>query len=150
MLPEAAMAQSPLAGVRKDFADTVGWHDLVAQVAQIYESLPASDRAGAVILTDNYGEAGAINTYGGAAGLPQAYSGELTYWYWKPRSMDGAVIAVGIDRSFLSTLFNECTDAGTITNSYGLHNEEFGKPLTVCRQPKLSFDATWSRLRAFQ
>jgi 4-amino-4-deoxy-L-arabinose transferase-like glycosyltransferase len=150
VLPEAAMAHSPLPSARKDFADTVGWHDLVAQVAQIYESLPPTDRATAVILTDNYGEAGAIDTYGGAAGLPHAYSGELTYWYWKPPSLSGPVIAVGIDRPFISTLFDKCTDLGSITNSYGLHNEEYGKPLTLCRDPTLSFDATWSRLKAFR
>src|SRR4029077_187464 len=82
VLPEAAMARSPLPEVRKDFADTVGWNDLVSEVAQIYDSLPEADRASAVILTDNYGEAGAIDRYGGAAGLSHAYSGELTYWYW--------------------------------------------------------------------
>ncbi len=150
LLPEPVMATSPVAQVRKDFADTVGWHDLVRQVAQIYDSLPAADRASAVILTDNYGEAGAIDTYGAAAGLPNAFSGQLTYWYWKPASLHGPVIAVGIDRQFLSELFATCSDAGTITNGYGLHNEEFGKPLSVCRKPMLTLDAMWARLKAFQ
>ena len=50
-----------------------------------------------MILTDNYGEAGAMNTYGPAFGLPTAVSGELTYYYWKPARMDGPVIAVGFD-----------------------------------------------------
>jgi hypothetical protein len=54
------MARSPLPDVRMDFADTVGWKNVVSQVAKIYDSLPAADRANAVILTDNYGEAGAI------------------------------------------------------------------------------------------
>jgi 4-amino-4-deoxy-L-arabinose transferase-like glycosyltransferase len=150
LVPEAAMARSPLPSIRKDFADTVGWHDLVGQVAHIYDSLPSSDRASAVILTDNYGEAGAIDTYGGAAGLPQAYAFQLSYWYWPPPSLDGPVIAVGIDRTYLATFFSRCTDAGSITNSYDLHNEEYGKPLSVCREPKLSFAETWTRLKAFQ
>jgi 4-amino-4-deoxy-L-arabinose transferase-like glycosyltransferase len=150
VLPEAQMARSPLAAARKDFADTVGWHDLVHQVAQIYDALPPAGRAHAVILTDNYGEAGAIDTYGGAAGLPHAYSFQLSYWFWRPTSLDGPVISVGIDRGYLSQFFATCSDAGAISNSYGLHNEEYGKPLSVCTDPKMSLDDMWSRLKAFR
>jgi len=150
LLPESVMAQSPLPGIRKDFADTVGWHDLVKQVAGDYDALPPAERAGAIILTDNYGEAGAIDTYGGAAGLPHAYSYELTYWYWKPPSLSGDVIAVGIDRTYLATFFDTCIDEGTISNEYGLDNEENGKPISVCHGLKMSFDAAWSRMKAFQ
>jgi len=149
-VPEDAMARSPLPHVRKDFADTVGWHDLVAQVAAIYRSLTPADQKTVVILTDNYGEAGAINTYGRALGLPIAVSGELTYYYWKPASLDGPVIAVGLDPTFLSTLFGTCEQRGTISNSYGLRNEEFGAPLSVCRRPLYSRDEIWGRLKAFQ
>lgn len=150
VLPESAMARSQLPSIRKDFADTVGWHDLVSQVAHVYESLSPADRTRAVILTNNYGEAGAINTYGPALGLPAAVSGELSYYYWKPRSLDGPVIAVGIDPTLLHALFSTCNEVGTISNAYGLHNEEFGAPLVVCSGPELPLDALWSRLRAFQ
>jgi Dolichyl-phosphate-mannose-protein mannosyltransferase len=150
VLPEAQMARSPLAQVRKDFADTVGWHDLVSQVAATYHSLSPADRATAVILTNNYGEAGAIDTYGRAAGLPGAYSGELSYYYWKPGSLNGPVIAIGFDESFLITLFDQCDQVGSIKNSYGLNNEEYGAQLAVCRQPKFPLDQLWLRLKAFQ
>ncbi len=150
LLPEPTMATSQLAAVRKDFADTVGWRDLVGQVARIYDAIPQSERRNVVIITDNYGEAGAINTYGSSYGLPAAYSGELTYYYWRPTSLDGPVIAVGIDPAMLNTLFASCMQAGTITNSYGLQNEEFGKPLSVCTQPRYPVPALWSRLRAFR
>jgi hypothetical protein len=150
VLPEATMARSPLPGVRKDFADTVGWHDLIAQVAAVYDALPADERANAVILTDNYGEAGAIDAYGSPLGLPTAVSGELTYYYWKPAKLDGPVIAVGVDPSFLATLFHACSLVGTVSNSYGLHNEEFGAPISVCRQPKMPLDQLWPKLKAFQ
>jgi hypothetical protein len=150
VLPEATMARSALPELRKDFADTVGWHDLVAQVASVYDALPPDERANAVILTNNYGEAGAIDTYGRSLGLPTAVSGELTYYYWKPSRLDGPVIAVGLDPSFLATLFYECSQVGTISNSYGLHNEEFGAPISVCRQPRLPLDQLWPKLKAFQ
>ena len=150
LLPESVMATSTLGSVRKDFADTVGWHELVGQVAGIYRALPAGDRAKAVILTNNYGEAGAINTYGPAQGLPTAYSGQLTHWYWRPADLDGPVIAVGFDQGFLATLFASCDRVGSVTNSYGLRNEELGAPLLVCRGPKMPIDQLWARLKAFR
>jgi len=150
VLPEASMARSQLPSIRKDFADTVGWHDLVGQVAEVYKSLGPGERAQAVILANNYGEAGAINTYGPAKGLPTAYSGELSYYYWRPASLQGPVIAIGFDPPFLRTLFANCDQVGTISNAYGLRNEEYGAPLAVCRGPKFSLDRLWSRLRVFQ
>ncbi len=150
VLPESAMATSGLASARKDFADTVGWRDLVAQVAGIRDGLPSDERASTVILTDNYGETGAVNTYGPATGLPTAYSGELTYWYWRPAALNGTVIGVGIDPQFLSTLFASCSQVGSITNAYGLRNEEYGAPLVVCRGPRLPIDQLWARLKAFR
>ena len=136
--------------IRSDFSATVGWHDLVARVASVYASLPPPGRSSAVILTNNYGEAGAINTYGRPLGLPTAVSGELSYYYWKPASLDGPVIVVNLDSAFLATLFQTCTQVATITNSYGLQNEEYGAPVDVCRGPKLAPDELWSRLKAFR
>jgi len=150
LLPEPVMARSPLAGIRKDFADTVGWHDLVGQVSAVYNGLPVAERTDTVILTDNYGEAGAINTYGPPLGLPTAVSGELTYYYWRPARIDGPVIAVGVDESMLTSLFSACTKVGTVSNSYRLQNEEYGAPISVCRQPRLPLDQLWPRLKAFR
>jgi hypothetical protein len=150
VLPESTMAASQLPVIRKDFADTVGWHELVGQVAQVYDSLAPDDRARVVILTDNYGEAGAINTYGPPLGLPAAVSGQLSYYYWKPASLDGPVIDVGMDPQYLETLFQSCALVGTITNPYGLQNEEFGRPIAVCRGPRYPLDELWSRLKAFR
>lgn len=150
VLPESVMARSPAAQIRTDFAATVGWHDLIGQVDRIYRGLPPDEQATAVILTNNYGEAGAINTYGRPMGLPTAVSGELSYYYWPPRSLDGPVITVGLDRDFLMTLFAHCDARGTVSNSYGLNNEEYGAPLMVCRQPTLPLGELWTRLKAFR
>jgi hypothetical protein len=150
VMPESTMAATQLPVLRKDFADTVGWHELVGQVVEIYDSLSPEERSRAVILTNNYGEAGAINTYGRPLGLPTAVTGELTYWYWRPASLDGPVIAVGMDPQFLETLFQSCQQVGAIANPYGLQNEEFGRPLAVCRGPRYPLDDLWSRLKAFR
>ena len=150
LLPESVMARSPLASIRTDFADTVGWPDLVQQVAAVYARVPPMERSATVILTNNYGEAGAINTYGPQFGLPTAVSGELTYYYWRPLRINGPVVAIGFDTSFLSTLFNACSTVGSVSNSYGLHNQEFGAPIVVCGQRKLPQSQLWSQLKSFE
>ncbi len=150
LVPEAVMARSALPSIRTDFAETVGWPDLVAQVATIYHRLPAPQRQRSVILTNNYGEAGAINTYGPPLGLPTAVSGELSYYYWPPASLSGPVIAVGFDARFLSTLFDGCSTAGTVSNAYGLANQEFGSPFVVCQRPKHPLPRLWQLLKRFQ
>ena len=53
---------------------------VVQEVATIYHALPPEQRAGTAILTANYGEAGAVDLYGGALGLPPAISGINSYW----------------------------------------------------------------------
>ena len=62
----------PVIDVNDDVGETIGWPDFARTVADVYRDLPPE----AVILTGDYGEAGAIDRYGPALGLPQAYSGQ--------------------------------------------------------------------------
>src|SRR5690606_3117444 len=63
-----------------NFAEQVGWPELAAQVAAVYQALPEAERVRTAIYANNYGEAGAINRYGPALGLPTAISGVNSYW----------------------------------------------------------------------
>ena len=66
--------------INGELKEMVGWPDLVESVANIYAGLPAEERPQTGILTGNYGEAGAINLYGPAYGLPPAISAINSYW----------------------------------------------------------------------
>ena len=44
-----------------NFAEQIGWPELVEEVARIYHALPPAERAHTAVFTNNYGEAGAIN-----------------------------------------------------------------------------------------
>jgi 4-amino-4-deoxy-L-arabinose transferase-like glycosyltransferase len=147
ILPAKAMADSGIWKARKDFADMYGWPDLVEQVTTVYQRLPLSDRASVMILASNYGEAGALDLYG--HGLPPVVSAHLTYYYWAPARMaPSTVIVVGYKRGYLATIFGDIQQAATITNSYGLRNEEFGKAIWICRSPLVPLDRAWPRLKA--
>jgi 4-amino-4-deoxy-L-arabinose transferase-like glycosyltransferase len=147
ILPAKVMADSGIWKARKDFADMVGWPDLVDQVTTVYQRLPLSDRSSVMILASNYGEAGALDFYG--RGLPPVVSAHLTYYYWAPAHMSpSTVIVVGYERRYLATMFGDIQQAGTITNSLGLHNEEYGKAIWICRSPLVPLDQAWPRLKA--
>ena len=147
ILPAKAMADSGIWKARKDFADMYGWPDLVKQVTTVYQRLPLADRGSVMILASNYGEAGALDFYG--RGLPPVVSAHLTYYYWAPAHMaPSTVIVVGYPRQKVATLFGDILQAATITNSYGLHNEEYGKAIWVCRSPFQALDQAWPRLKA--
>ena len=86
VLPAADLRSTPIVQVNYDAGDTVGWPAYVREIAAVYGSLPAAQRSSAVVLASNYGEAGAVDRYGQAAGLPPAYSGHNGYWHWGRRS----------------------------------------------------------------
>ena len=71
ILPVAAFATTSLPAQIPTSAEQIGWPQLVAQVQQVVAALPAQERAHAVILTDNYGEAGRARAarQGAAPGL---------------------------------------------------------------------------------
>jgi hypothetical protein len=71
------------------FADEFGWPEMVAQVAQIYNAMPADERAKTAILAGNYGSAGAIDFFGPRYGLPPSISAHQNYYYWGFRQYTG-------------------------------------------------------------
>ena len=64
------------------FADMLGWHDFVREVARAYNGIPASERSRTSIVVNNYGEAAALDVYGFAYQLPPALSGHNEYFFW--------------------------------------------------------------------
>ncbi len=147
VLPAKAMADSGIWKARNDFADMVGWPDLVEQVTTVYQRLPLSDRRSVMILASNYGEAGALDFYG--RGLPPVVSPHLTYYYWAPAQMSPTtVIVVGYQRGYLAKWFGDIQQAGTITNSLGLRNDEYGQPIWICRSPLVPLGKAWPQLKA--
>jgi 4-amino-4-deoxy-L-arabinose transferase-like glycosyltransferase len=136
----------PVVALNADVGETIGWPDLVRTVARVNGALP--DRRHAVILTADYGEAGAIDRYGRAGGLPGAYSGHNAYGAWGPPP-DGAapVITVGLPPAYAAAHLRGCRLAARIDNRAGIDNDEDGEPVMVCRGPRHPWSSEWPRLR---
>jgi 4-amino-4-deoxy-L-arabinose transferase-like glycosyltransferase len=138
-------------------AESVGWPQLVSTVRTAWFSLPASQRANAVIFTSNYGEASAINILGEGTGLPQAISGHNTYWWWGPGNphattvlavMPGPMDGDG-DAAYLGQFFTSVRAVATISNPYGLHNQEWHGHVYLCTGPRHPFGQMWPQLRQY-
>ncbi|WP_329412817.1 hypothetical protein OG563_09830 [Nocardia vinacea] len=72
-----------------------GWPRFVHRIAEVRATLGPD----VAILTDNYGEAGAIERFGGEYGLPTPHSGHNSYWWWGPPSDTASAVIVRRRRS---------------------------------------------------
>lgn len=150
LLPVRTMIDAGIPALRDDFTEELGWHELVAQTAAAFRSLPPEDAARVMILTRNYGEAGAIDLFGPSAGLPHAVGMQNTYWLWRPRrAAPSAVVAVGFDRTRLDRWFGECRDAGRLDNRYRAKNIERGMLVAVCHSPRLPMAVVFDEAKIF-
>ena len=135
----------PVIAMNEDVGETMGWPAFARTVAGVYRELPDPDRA--VILTRNYGQAGAIERYGPDLGLPRAYSGHNAFWYWGPPP-DGAapVIAIGLPADELTSQLTGCRLATRVDNGLDIDNDEQRTQIHVCSGPRRSWSEEWPDL----
>lgn len=139
--------------VNGELKEEVGWRELTETVARVYSALPAEDRPTAGILAGNYGEAGAIDLYGPALGLPRAISGINTYWlrgYGDPPPQ--TVIVLGAhEQADVDRIFESCEFKAQITNRYGIKNEESRDypGVFLCRRLRQPWGEFWKTFRHF-
>ncbi len=148
VLPVRALAVTPVVDINYDAGETVGWPAFAATVATVYAGLPPADRDRAVLVTRNYGQAGAIDRFGPELGLPKAFSGHNAYFDWgPPPDTGGPVVLVGFDEAFLRTVFADVRQAATIDNGVGVDNDEQGTPVWVAREPRGPWAEIWPSFR---
>jgi hypothetical protein len=142
--------QGKTAQLPQYFADEFGWKELTAAVARVYDALPPTDQAKAVIFTDNYGEAGALTFFGGPEHLPPIISGHNNYYLWGPGNATGdVVIVVGYsDPSSLMQSFTTVEQAGMTQCTYCMDYENH-VPIFVARGPTKPITALWPGVKHY-
>lgn len=148
LVPVSQLADTPILAVNYDAGESVGWPRLAQTVAGVVAALPADERSGVVVLTRNYGEAGAIDRYRAELDLPPVYSGHNSYHDWGPPSERSApVVVVGYGRERLLDWFGSVELATRIDNGVGLDNDEQGVAIWVCRDRRASWAELWPDVR---
>jgi hypothetical protein len=123
------------AGIYEDtyFGDEIGWPELADQTASAWRRLRPSERADAVILAGNYGEASALEQLGPTRGLPAPVSGHLSWQYWRPKALPQRhALVVGLGDSGLDWLCSSWRVLERIDNRWHLANEERGRTIAAC------------------
>ena len=146
-LPLATYATTSLPSAVPDTANEVGWPQFVATVEGVVATLPADERAHAVILTNDYSEASPLELLG--TGLLPVYSGHNSFWDWGPPPADRTVVVhVGDWRpADWSQFFVGCHVVATIDNGLGIDNGEQGKAVSVCTGLRAPWTTLWPMLR---
>jgi len=136
-----------------NFNEEFGWQEMTAEVARVRDSLPSEDRAHLGILAGDAGEAGALNLYGPAYGLPNAISGSNSHWlrgYGNPPPE--TLIVVGIQKYHLDPVFESVEWAGHFESQYGIDNSAIGndhEDVFVCRGLRQPWPEIWKNFHWF-
>jgi hypothetical protein len=120
VLPLQTAVRHGVVKARGDYQSEVGW--------PAYVRLVERNAAGAdVIVTDNYGEAGALTLFGRA--LPPVASADVTMRYWRPHVSGRRALLVGYSRHAA----NFCRSYRVVARiSTADDSDEGGQPIARC------------------
>lgn len=127
--------------------DRLGWRELASAVSRVYHSLPPEEQVNTVIVTSNYGGAGALELYGKEFGLPSVFATHNSYHMWGPPA-DSVRTYIGlfVDRRDLERGFESVQDAAVQTCEYCTRPQQ-RIPIYVARGPRFSITAEWPRFK---
>lgn len=132
------------------FSDQLGWRTYEKQIAGVYHALSPEQRGRAAIITSNYGEAAALDFYGGSDGLPPALSGHNQYFLWGTHGYDGSVILfLNGNMTLRRSVCREAGIVGTFGSTYAMPYER-NAPIMLClglRRPLLEL---WPKFKHYE
>jgi hypothetical protein len=133
----------------QSYADRYGWREMVAAVKAAYDTLTPQEKAEACIFASNYGEAGAIDFYGPALGLPKAISGHNSYFIWGPQGCTGQVlITINVPLKDIASGFDSVEPAGVTSCTYCMPFEN-NAHINIARGLKAPIDKAWPGVKMY-
>ncbi|MDP1860960.1 MAG: glycosyltransferase family 39 protein [Gemmatimonadaceae bacterium] len=128
----------------QDYADMIGWREMVRAVADVYYTIPSAERADVVLIGENYGEAGALDFYGPGFGLPPVVSTAGSFWFFGPGERPGTIaLTLGISSADLREFYGEVKEVVRFDSPW-MVPEERGVEILIGRRPKAALQAIWS------
>jgi hypothetical protein len=136
-------------GLHPVYSDMRGWENMVKKVAGVYNSLPEDERESCAIMTQNYGQAAAIDFFGPGYDLPRAISPHNSYWLWGPEDYTGDImITTGINPEGLSQGFESYRIADVVVNDYAMPYET-NQPVIIWKKPVMPLKAMWPYIKVY-
>jgi hypothetical protein len=147
LVPVSTLSDTPIPGINQVARDSIGWPRYVGQIAEVYARVPAAERPRTIVYASNYGEAGAVDRYGGQFALPRVYSGQnALHFVAEPPSAATTVVFVGGQYDDARPLFTSCRVETHLDDGVGVDNEEQGEPVAICRDPIGGWRRVWPKL----
>lgn len=152
VLPARSLHTLALQKINYDLAETIAWTREVGRIASVLHALPRSQQRHTVIVTGNYGEAGALDRYGAHFNIPpgRTFSGANSFWLWGPPPPSATtVVAVNLDPHLLHRLFSRVRLALIYTNGLGVSNDEQGVEVMVASGMRVPWSRSWPLLKNY-
>jgi len=132
------------------YSDQYGYKEFADATITAWNRIPAGERGDCGIFAQDYGQAGAVDFFGRAQGLPGAMSGDRTYFLWGPHGYSGNCMIVLDDRKeVLERYWQNVEYVGTSAeNPYALQT-----PIDVfiCKGKKFeSWAGVWPKLKRWR
>lgn len=154
VVPQALPAV-PIAAVHKlppdkNVNDSIGWQQLVADVAAQDAALTKEGHAPTSVYTGAYAEAGALLLYGGPDHLPPVVSAHNSFYTWGPPAGASDTTVLVVDAlPQLSQYFASCRQLAVYNPPDQVQSDWNNTPIGVCTGPTASWQALWPHLKHY-
>jgi hypothetical protein len=127
---------------------SIGWPQLADTAANAYRRLPPDVRAHTAVIGDTYWQASALDVFGRAEGLPEAYGVERGYWYMgQPAGDTRQVLYVGGDGNRISAFFDSVRQVDTVRLAHvNAEAANQGVPIWLCAGPRAPWPRLWDQM----
>jgi hypothetical protein len=146
VLPERVLAASFVPSLNSVLAEQIGWDDYVRQIDRVTAAARAAD-PGVVVLTSNYGEAGALDRYTTHRDVLVVSGHNALGHLGGPPPDTRTVVVVGAQVSRVASEFTACRVVDRLDSGVAVDNEEEGQPIAVCTGPEQDWATLWPVLR---
>jgi hypothetical protein len=152
---QAALGRKPATEERhrmgqlsQQYADMFGWPEFADSVARVAATLSPEERAHAIVIVDNYGEAGALEQFG-AGRLPLVACQHNNWFLWGPPPWDGrTAILVRRDSTGARREFDEVRVAAIAGHPLAMPYEQ-DLPILIARGFHADLAAAWKQGKNF-
>ena len=148
-LEPEAVEHHRMGALPQHYADMFGWPEFADSVARVASTLTPGERSRAIVIVDNYGEAGALEMFGKGR-LPRIASQHNNWYLWGPPAWDRSVaIFVGRDSSEVAEECDTVLVAGKADHPLAMPYERHLK-LVIARHFRPDLAVAWKRGKHYE
>jgi len=142
--PASTLHDTPIVAMNYDAGETVGWPRFADTLTRVVHAQPADT----MVLTSNYGEAGAMLRLRPEIG--HAYARQNSMWdLGPPPGGTTTAVVIGFSQRDRTRWFAQCHQAARIDNGLDVDNDEQGRLIYVCTGPRGLWSTIWRQMRRF-